>query len=396
MLRQIIYTSKVNPKNEKACLSEISQASAHNNSLRNITGILFFDGKHFFQILEGFSQDVEKTFDRIKNDIRHYEVTIIFDAAIRSRDFPDWNSSMVMTEVSEWEYVKTFCNSAELKSRKVTSIINSFISGRWNSEKRFTKLSRPVTNHSKVVNLNERSYGNFSFAYQPIVDSVQGNVSSYEALLRDRDKVFPAKYIESLPAQQKYHFDLHSKEVAISKVAPYLESHQAVSINLLPGAFIDIDSAADFILNQMSINSLEPEQLIIEVTESEIIRDFQRFKAKADALRTKGILIAMDDFGAGYAGLSTLANFPPDKIKLDRNLVFNIQNDGVKQALVSAVVEFSTKLGIIVVAEGVEDKEELRCLANLGIQRFQGYLFAKPCYDCLPFVTWESFFESAV
>jgi len=95
-------------------------------------------------------------------------------------------------------------------------------------------------------------------------------------------------------------------------------------------------------------------------------------------LRRNGFETALDDFGAGYAGLSLLADFQPDTIKIDRCLVDHIDGDKARQAVVAGVLTTARLLGLKVVAEGVERREELATLQELGIHRFQGFLFARP------------------
>jgi len=85
-----------------------------------------------------------------------------------------------------------------------------------------------------------------------------------------------------------------------------------------------------------------------------------------------------DDFGAGFAGLSLLAQFLPDKIKLDRAITNDIHEDGPRQAIAHTVLEFANSMGIPLIVEGVETIEEWLWLQNIGIRQFQGYLFARP------------------
>ena len=107
-----------------------------------------------------------------------------------------------------------------------------------------------------------------------------------------------------------------------------------------------------------------------------------------NAYRRRGIRIAIDDFGAGYAGLNLLADLQPDLMKLDIGLVRGIEGRGARQSIVRAIVQVSVDLGIDVVAEGVETEGELAWLADQGIDLFQGFLCARPGFECLPHVTF--------
>ncbi len=112
--------------------------------------------------------------------------------------------------------------------------------------------------------------------------------------------------------------------------------------------------------------------MLIEVTETEVITCFDQFRKVLKALRVAGMKLAIDDFGAGYSGLSLLTRFQPDKIKVDAELVRNIHISGAKQAIVASVVRCCEDLGITVVAEGVETTEEWCWLQSVGIRLFQG------------------------
>ena len=129
------------------------------------------------------------------------------------------------------------------------------------------------------------------------------------------------------------------------------------------------------LLNQ---HKLKPKQLVLEVTETEIISESAAFYDVIARIRSRGIQIAIDDFGAGYAGLSLLADFSPDIIKLDRKITTGIHEDGHRQAITEAVLEFGNAMGIPLVVEGVETMEEWLWLQHVGVQRFQGFLFARP------------------
>ena len=100
--------------------------------------------------------------------------------------------------------------------------------------------------------------------------------------------------------------------------------------------------------------------------------------------RRQGFLTALDDFGAGYAGLSLLANFRPDLIKIDMDLLRGIDADAGRGAIVAGLVAIARGLGVTVLAEGVETRGEFDALRDLGIALFQGYHFAKPLFEGLP------------
>ncbi len=125
-------------------------------------------------------------------------------------------------------------------------------------------------------------------------------------------------------------------------------------------------------------------RIMFEFTEQERFRDIEHVKRIVAAYRQQGFLTALDDFGAGFAGLSLLANFRPDLIKIDMDLLRGLDTDAGRHAIVSGVVAIARALGVTVLAEGVETAAELEALRALGITLVQGYHFAKPLLEALP------------
>jgi len=131
------------------------------------------------------------------------------------------------------------------------------------------------------------------------------------------------------------------------------------------------------------------DRLMFEVMEGEKITDHAHLRGIFAEYKKQGFKTAIDDFGAGYAGLNLLAEFQPDYIKLDMELIRNIDTDPVRRAIVAGIVETCKELGLGIIAEGIESKEEFVFLRNKGVRLFQGYLFAKPGYRSLPPISDE-------
>jgi len=125
-------------------------------------------------------------------------------------------------------------------------------------------------------------------------------------------------------------------------------------------------------------SSLDAQHLEIELTEDIMIEHVERNNTILTELSDIGISIALDDFGKGYSSLSYLKNFPADVLKIDKAFIDNILSDGRESAIVEAMIDLSHKLGIKVVAEGVELKDQAKILANKHCDFIQGYYFAKP------------------
>ncbi len=109
--------------------------------------------------------------------------------------------------------------------------------------------------------------------------------------------------------------------------------------------------------------------------------------SRLDYYRSRGFRTAIDDFGAGYSGLNLLAEVGADIIKLDLALVRDVHTDRTRRAIVRGICQVAADLGTTVIAEGVEQKDEYLALRDLGIELFQGYLFARPAFEALPEVS---------
>ena len=222
----------------------------------------------------------------------------------------------------------------------------------------------------------------FSYAFQPIVDVVAREVYSYEALIRGRANEPAFRVLERVPAHAKYQFDQDSRIAAIA-LAVQLGLNCHLNLNFLPQGLHASDAAVTSVLATATRHGLPIDRVILEVTEGEVIADYTHLGRQLNEFRGMGLKVAIDDFGAGYSGLNMLADFQPDQIKIDMNLVRGIERNGPRQSIVRAVLQVCDDLGINVIAEGVESLEEYAWFAECGVRLFQGYLFAKPGFESL-------------
>lgn len=206
--------------------------------------------------------------------------------------------------------------------------------------------------------------------FQPIVSLTSGRVTGYEALsrfptLRRRpDVVFAEAHACGLGAALEALALRRALEVPDRLAGTY------VSLNLSPSSLV----AAE-------VDAILPEDLsgvVLEITEHEHVDDLPCILGRLDELRRRGARIAVDDMGAGYAGLTQVMRLEPDLIKLDRALVSGIDADPTRRGLVGALVRFAAQANTLVCAEGIETLEELECLADLDVTLGQGYGLARP------------------
>ncbi|MEO8452055.1 MAG: EAL domain-containing protein [Gemmatimonadota bacterium] len=228
----------------------------------------------------------------------------------------------------------------------------------------------------------------YSYAFQPIVDLAGREIFSYEALIRGTVNESAGQTLNRVPPSHLHDFDRQSREAAM-ELAGKLGLPCCLNLNVLPSSLDDGDGGVRRTVACAERSGLRLEQLILEVTENEIIVDRVGFARIVNRYRRLGIKVAIDDFGAGYSGLNLLADFQPDMIKLDMYLVRGIEWKGPQQSIVRAIAQVCRDLGIEVVAEGVETTGERDWLVGEGVELQQGYLFARPGFECLPPVRFE-------
>ena len=228
----------------------------------------------------------------------------------------------------------------------------------------------------------------FAHAFQPIFDVLEKTVVSQEVLVRGADGDGAAQLFQQITQEQLHAFDQHSRECSLL-TAHRLGLDCCINLNISPGSLlIDDGLLLEDTLQTARENGFSANQLILEITESEAVDQPQQLATIINRMRQSGMRFAIDDFGAGYAGLNMLVEIQPEYLKLDRHLVDHIDQHGPRQAIARAVVELCDDLGIELIAEGVERPQEYAFLAQLGIRLFQGYLFARPGFIELPEVTF--------
>ncbi|TYD50861.1 diguanylate phosphodiesterase [Cronobacter sakazakii] len=401
MLSTLIYRSRLKGDIDQASLQAIVRQAQTRNAQMQVSGILVFDGHQFLQVLEGPLHAVEALFGRISQDERHdFVVELMRDYAPR-RHFENVGMALFdLRYVRAHTVLKAVVKSSVVpfnlaREARVYQFIRSFLR-RQDSQ----QLSRqfqpdawrmeptsppPLASVAPVV-----ADIACQFALQPIVEPTTCKIKAYEALIRSPEGGSPAALFASLSSQALYDLDLHSKEIAFALAKAVNIGSQMISVNLLPGSLVQCPHAVEILLAQIARQGLLPQQVIVEITESEVISRFDEFEYVIRQLRAAGINLAIDDFGAGFAGLSLLTRFQPGRIKIDRCIVADIHLHGPKQAIVHGIVRCCAELEITVVAEGVEKVEEWCWLEAAGIRYFQGYLFAKPLLNRAPSVSWPT------
>lgn len=220
--------------------------------------------------------------------------------------------------------------------------------------------------------------------YQPQLEAGSGRVVGVEALVRwhhpARGLLGPPVFLH-LAERQGLMFRVTEAvlDSAVREVAGWRPPHDRLrlSVNLsssclaAPGLLEMMDAA-------LARHGLPPRRMIAEVTETSVLEDVRSAVEVTRALATRGIAISIDDFGTGYSSLARLNVLPAEELKLDRSFTMQLTTDGRTAAIVAGTIDFAHRLGMRVVAEGVEDDGTLRALEALGCDVTQGYLHARP------------------
>ena len=223
----------------------------------------------------------------------------------------------------------------------------------------------------------------FSFAFQPIVDTHARAVYSHEALVRGINNEPAYQVIKRYSSDQMIAFDTACRIKAI-EVAARIGVSTNLNLNFIPSAALHEGAALNSTIEAAHRHSFPLDRIILEATEGEAISNYVQFVKVVNEFRRAGIRLAIDDFGSGYSGLNLLSEFQPDIVKLDMTLVRGILSHGPRQAIVRAIAQVCTDLGIDFIVEGVETVDEFSWFTDLGVNLYQGYLFAKPMFEAMP------------
>ena len=222
----------------------------------------------------------------------------------------------------------------------------------------------------------------FSMAFQPILDAAGRRIFGHEALVRGPGDETARAVLGRVNDRNRYAFDQACRIKAIG-LASRLKGDTMISINFLPNAVYRPETCIRATLEAAERFQFPTGRILFEVTEGERVDDPKHLIGIFAEYHRHGFKVAIDDFGAGYAGLNLLAEFQPDYLKLDMALTRDVDKDRARRAIVRGVLSVAKELDIQVIAEGVESLGEYQCLRDLGVTLFQGYLFARPAYEQL-------------
>jgi len=230
--------------------------------------------------------------------------------------------------------------------------------------------------------------GQIDVYYQPKVDARSGRIVSCEALARwhhPEKGLLPAgAFIE---AAENTGLISDISDFVLTKAChtfcEWLEKgaidqqFESIAVNVSAAQISSKDILAQ-VAHAISVTGMDPGRLELELTESSLIHDIKRCSEVLHSLKSIGVSLSIDDFGTGYASYRHLQKLPVDTMKVDRSFISKITENPRDMAIVEAMAQMARAVDILVVAEGVETKEQAARLRTIGIQYFQGYLFGKP------------------
>ncbi|MEH2289472.1 EAL domain-containing response regulator [Nostoc sp.] len=274
---------------------------------------------------------------------------------------------------------------------------------KYNTLKRYLSPQTIINNLSPKMQLLEISlhraikqhnFQEFEIYYQPIVDIASGKIVGAESLLRwqspELGMIYPTEFI---PLAESTGLIVPIGKWVLKRVCQQIKSWRdagirslIVAVNLSVIEFNQPNFIQN-VVNCISVNNLEPDDLELELTESMIMQDVNSAIATMSKLQSLGVKIAIDDFGTGYSSLIYLKNLPINTLKIDRYFIHNVATDLQKSAITKALIQMAHNLNLDVVAEGVETEVELDFLRQYNCNSMQGFLLSRP----LPAAEFEDF-----
>lgn len=225
--------------------------------------------------------------------------------------------------------------------------------------------------------------------FQPIISLEEQGVYAYEALCRTVGPN-PFSNIEALfqaasTNGKTFLLDMYCRQsaIALSVQQGIQEDGALLFLNICPNSLMHPDHNIGTTETFAYQSGLSKEKIVLEITEHEAVHNYDLFKKSIDHYRKRGFRIAIDDFGAGYGGLKMLSLLEPDYVKIDRHFFKDHQKGNINYNLIDAIATACHRIGIEVIAEGIETREDVNICRDFGIDLLQGFFFAKPAAELI-------------
>ncbi|MEQ9364677.1 MAG: EAL domain-containing protein, partial [Leptospirales bacterium] len=333
-------------------------------------------GDEFVLILEDLSHSeralvaINRIMATLREPIRVEHLEVHIGASIGVSVYPH--------DTDDWQSLIRFAEAAMQQARE---------RGRNNYQFFTPEINKRAVERIALENSLRRAIDreDLSVQYQPIVDADRGAVAGYEALLRwrhpDRGPVSPTVFI---PLAEEMgliiplgRFVLRAACFQLSELHSSGRTDQFMSVNLSAHQLHD-PNLGPTIRQALQDSGIPPGSLHLEITETAAMQNTDAAIRLLGQLSALGIHISLDDFGTGYSSLGHLKRLPIDCIKIDRSFVMELPDSNESKAIVEAIHALARALKLRTIVEGVENREQLQYLRNLGLDRIQGYYFSKP------------------
>jgi EAL domain-containing protein (putative c-di-GMP-specific phosphodiesterase class I) len=315
----------------------------HQNKVKHSS--LYFD-----EYVENLNQYLKIKSETLKETIQLYELNLLVGKSI-----VDYKG-IVRTERSIYNAVEN-------------ARLDTFKQLEHNLEQHKTQIDKIIKNK------------NVNTVYQPIIDLKKNSVHGFEALSRfdvhNLSLNTEGVFILAMKLNLTRNLEKMCMETAVMSSKGIKKCHH-LFINLDPNEITYGSINADAFTSFIKKYDLTPSNIVFEITERRYVSNLNDFNKKFDKFKKIGYKIAIDDFGAGYSNLNTIAVIKPDYLKIDINLIRDIDKDLVKKEIVKTLMQFAKKINVKVLSEGVETKEEADTLIELGSELGQGYLYGRP------------------
>ncbi|TLS98851.1 EAL domain-containing protein [Aliarcobacter cibarius] len=294
--------------------------------------------------------------------------------------------TVILKSVCLVDFLSTLLSKSIFKKHEREAIC--ILSLNENEDFHYSKI-RDVKSLEKYKNLisaselsNLLTKGGLTAHFQPILDIENNTIYGYETLARgvndDGTLVYPDKLFKwAKDGDMLFYLDRACRESSL-KTAAIKNIRAKVFINFIPTAIYDPNHCLQSTVKWANSLEFDPKNVIFEVVESENVEDIEHLKNILNFYKSKGFMIALDDVGSGYSSLNMIVQLHPDIVKIDREIIKDIDKNKANQSVFGAIVKIAKDNNIIVLAEGIETKEEFLYLKENGASLAQGYYFAKP------------------
>jgi len=394
MLTTIIYRSHISDDFPIRTLPEMVNNASKINTAHDVTGILLFNGTHFFQLLEGPEAGIQTVYQRICADRRHHNVVELMRDYAPYRRFG--NAGMTLFDLREHDrssLLQAVLDKGTSKYRltyddRALQFLRTFVESR--EKENYYEVLPPgywefISEHNDVPDSRPETEG---VSFRPVVDPLARQVTAIEATT-----LRPALSGES-PGNELYVSDLETVKRTFAHAGLICPDGMTLYVSLLPMTLVVIPDAVDHIVNAIQQAGLVPEQVVIGVSETAVFSQLEAFSEAVRALKSVGISLSIDNFGDGSAGLSLLTHIQPDRIRIDAGITRDVHRSGPKQAVIQAIIKCCSALEITIIAAGIVQAEEWMWLEAAGVINFQGTLFAAAGRYEAHSVAWPEYREA--